>query len=164
MPPDRLPTRVFDLLKGSADKAPGLRVRQHTAQLFEVQRLSDQRAFRVVNLADRTCTCGFPSEYGVPCRHMCAAVFSVNGDFKQFVASERRREALVATYVGSIRPVDLSLLRNDGMQPPTVTKRRGRPKEKRIPSAAELRFKRTVTCGRCGARGHNSRSCKVQTD
>ena len=70
MPPDRLPTRVFDLLKGSADKAPGLRVRQHTAQLFEVQRLSDQRAFRVVNLADRTCTCGFHSEYGVPCRHI----------------------------------------------------------------------------------------------
>ena len=56
MPGDWLPERVFALLKESTDKARLLRVRQHTADLFEVQRLNDPRAFRVVDLADRTCT------------------------------------------------------------------------------------------------------------
>ena len=116
-----------------------------------------------VDLEKRTCTCGFYREIEVPCRHMCAALRSIgDDDLPRFIADERRRDALVATYVGVIMPVDLSFLQNDGMNPPEATKKRGRPKN-RIPSCVEKPPKKTVRCSHCGARGHNSRSCKKQT-
>ena len=159
-----LPKRVFELLEESVKKAGGLRVRRHNDDVYEVERLNKRRVFRVVDMGARTCSCGFFAEYGVPCRHMCAAILSVREDPKQYVVPERRREALVATYVGTIRPVDVSSLVDDGMKPPIGTKRRGRPNEKRIPSVAETQTKRTVRCGRCRGYGHNSRSCKKQSN
>ena len=77
----------------------------------------------------------------------------------RFIKRERLREALVETYVGVTRPVDIDELTSDGMKPPVGTKKRGRPKQKRIQSSVEKKPK-TVTCRRCGMRGHNSRTCK----
>ena len=96
---------------------------------------------------------------------MCAALRCIgDDDLPRFIADERRRDALAATYTGFIMPVDMSFLPNDGVKPPEETKKRGRPKEKRIPSCVEKPPKKTVTCSHCGARGHNSRSCKKQTN
>ena len=76
---------------------------------------------------------------------MCAALLSTgDDDLIRFVAAERKRDALAATYVGFIRPVDISLLPNDGMKPPEATKKRGRPKKNRIPSCVEQRQKRLI--------------------
>ena len=94
---------------------------------------------------------------------MCAALLSTgDDDLILFVAAERKLDALAATYVGFIRPVGISLLPNDGMKPHEATKKRGRPKKNRIPSCVEQPPKKTVTCSRCKARGHNARSCKKQ--
>ena len=70
LPPDSLPEKVFGLLKESMERSRKLQALRHSDDLFEVQRLRDQRPYRVVDLAARTCTCGFPREFGVPCRHM----------------------------------------------------------------------------------------------
>ena len=55
--------------------------------------------------------------------------------------------------LGKTTMVDLNALEDDGLKPPTCTKRRGRPKEKRIPSSAQKGPKKSVTCGKCGKRG-----------
>ena len=116
----------------------------------------------MVNLATVECSCGLYKEHGVPCRHMCAAALLIRENQDKFVIKERRLRALKATYAGTTEPVDIRHLHDDGLKPPVGTKRRGRPKEKRIPSSAEKSQKKTVTCGRCGARGHNSQSCKAK--
>ena len=163
-PEATLPKRVFALLSQSVKDSRTLDVRRHTRTLFEVQRKSDRGSFRVVDLQERTCTCSFYKEYGVPCRHVCAAVLSTNEEPAQFVVPERRREALLATYVGVVRPVDMSTLTCDGTLPPVATKQRGRPKQKRIPSFTEKMTKKRVKCGKCGELGHNSRTCKKQSN
>ena len=70
----------------------------------------------------------------------------------QYVIEERRLAALIATYIGNVTPVDTFVLEDEGLRPPVGTKKRGRPKHKRIPSSAETRPIRTVTCRRCGNR------------
>ena len=100
------------------------------------------------------------SEFGVPCRHVCAALFSVKQNPISFVCPERRLEALQLTYLGGTIPVDVCSLIDVGMKPPMETKRRGRPKEKRYVSSTEKKPRKKVTCGICGGLGHNKRTCK----
>ena len=166
MPPNALPKRVAKLLDDSIKKSRGLDVLRHTRTIFMVQEAERRKtAWKRVDLEKRTCTCGFYWEFEVPCRHMCAALrFIGDDDLPRFIAPERCRDAIVATYLGIIMPVDLSFLPNDGMKPPEATKKRGRPKELRIPSVVEKPPKKTVTCSICKARGHNARSCKKQTN
>ena len=52
----------------------------------------------------------------------------------------------------------MSLLKDDVMKAPNVTKKKGRQKSKCIPSCTE-KAPRTVSCKFCGSRGHNKRSC-----
>ena len=138
-----------------------LRVRRHTRAVFEVQAAEGKGQWKTVDLDRGSCTCGFYREFEIPCRHMCAALFSLRDEnVIRFVTPERQREALVQTNVGFIMPVDVSMLANDGLMPPEVTKMMGRPKEKRIPSCVEKGPRKTVRCGRCGGRGHNARTCK----
>ena len=59
--------------------------------------------------------------------------------------------------------IDMNDLDEDGLKAPSMTKKRGRPKEKRMVSPAEKSGKRTVKCGVCKEKGHNSRSCPRKT-
>ena len=141
-------------------KSPGLRVFVQTRTIVEVRRKNAPSLFRVVDLEAPTCSCGFYKEHGVPCRHMCAAIIFLKGNPQAFIVPERRLSSLQAVYVGTTIPVDLCNLPDDGMKPPSSTKRRGRPKVKRIVSSAEKGSRQKVACGLCGQKGHNIRSCK----
>ena len=163
MNPTQLPNKVSRMFNTSVEDSRTLRVYRHTNTIFEVESKNDPRFLRVVNLSTMECSCVFYKEHGVPCRHMCAAALFIQETPNKFVFKERRLRALKATYAGSTEPVDLRLLHDDGMKPPVGKKRRGRPKKNRIPSSAEKGQKKTVTCRRCGAPGHNSRSCKAKT-
>ena len=161
MPRTALPGRVGKMLAKSVENGRTLRVRRHTRTLFQVQVADGKGQWKTVDLDRGSCTCCFSEEFEVPCQHMCAALLSLRDEnLTRFVHPERQREALVNTYVGFIVPVDVSLLSNDVLMPPAATKTKGRPKEKRIPSCVEKPPRRTVTCSRCGARGHNARTCK----
>ena len=153
-------SRMFNI---SVEDSRTLRVYRHTNTIFEVESKNDPRFLRVVNLSAMECSCGFYKEHGVPCRHICAAALFIQENPDRFIIKERLLRALKATYAGSTEPVDLRLLHDDGLKPPEATKRRGRPKESRIPFSVENCQKKTVTCRRCGAPGHNSRSCKAKT-
>ena len=76
-------------------------------------------------------------EHGVPCRHFCAAILFLKGRPQDFVVHEHRLETLKRTYTGTTVPVDQNGLQDDGLKPPVETKRRGRPKERRMKSQAE---------------------------
>ena len=157
-----LPTKVAKMLDKSVQQAETLRVHQHTRTSFQVQSRHDQNTLRVVDMEAVSCSCGYRDEFGVPCRHICAVSIFLEQEPIQYIIGERRRAALLATYVGNITPVDTFVLEDDGLKPPVGTKKRGRPKHKRIPSSAENRPIRTVTCGRCGNRGHNARTCTLK--
>ena len=68
---------------------------------------------------------------------MSAAIRVAGQDPKEFVVPERRLEALQATYAGSIVPVDVNNLRDDGIVAPVVRRRPGRPKKKRYLASFE---------------------------
>ena len=155
-----LPKKVNEMFLKCVDESRTLRVFVHTRTIVEVQRKNAPSLFRVVDLEAPTCSCGFYKEHGVPCRHICAAVIFLKGSPQTFIVPERRLSSLQAVYVGTTIPVDLSNLPDDGMKPPSCTKRRGRPKVKRIVSSAEKGPRQKVTCGLCGQKGHNIRSCK----
>ena len=157
---NELPAKVSKMLDKSVQQAETLGVHQHTRTSFQVQSRHDQATLRVVDMDAVSCSCGFRDEFGVPCRHICAVALVLGQEPSQYVVEERRRAALVATYVGDIKPVDTFLLEDDGLKPPVGTKKRGRRKHKRIPSAAEKAPIRTVKCSQCGKRGHNARTCK----
>ena len=155
-----LPMNVAKMLSECVEEGRKLKVLVHTSALFEVQRKNDPLFWRVVDLNTPSCTCSFFDEFGIPCRHMCAAAIHVNIHPKTLVIKQLQVVSLKETYEGSIVPVDLNNLEDDGTKPPRLTRMRGRPKVKRIPSSAEKQTRRTVVCGKCGLRGHNARTCK----
>ena len=160
MLPTQLPANVSEMYQRSLDESRTLRVLTNTNTLFEVERRHNKNEFRVVNLETGDCSCGFMREFGVPCHRLCAAAINNNIDPRSFIIPDLRLDTLQAAYAGMTLPIDLTVLQDDGLKPPLETKRRGRPKKKRIVSSAEKDVRRTVTCGHCGARGHNSRTCK----
>ena len=157
--PDALPEKPAALVKKAIDQCRTLRVIQHSETLFEVQRMTSRNEFRSVDVGALRCSCGFPQEEALPCRHICAACLFKTVDPRTLVIPERRAGALQALYVGSTVPVDLTLLENDGTRAPAYKQGRGRPKTKRIRSVIEAGRKRPVVCRRCGGSGHNARTC-----
>ena len=160
--PSHFPSNVEEKLQKSIKEAKSLHVLTCVRGVFRVQRLHHPNEMRVVSLGEMECSCGFFKEHGVPCRHLCAAALMTKLSIPLLLIPELRVEALRATYDGRADVVDLNELVDDGLAPPVGTKRRGRPKEKRIRSSAEKKPKRTVTCGRCGKTAHNARTCKAQ--
>ena len=157
--PDGPPEKPAALVKKAIDQCRTLRVIQHSVTLFEVQRMTSRNEFRSVDVGALRCSCGFPQEEALPCRHICAACLFKTVDQRTLVIPERRAGALQALYVGSTVPVDLTLLENDGTRAPAYKQGRGRPKTKRIRSVIEAGRKRPVVCRRCGGSGHNARTC-----
>ena len=138
-------------------------MRKNNSRLFKVQRQNDKSVFRTVDLLKRTCSCGFYEEFGIPCRHLCAACLFLGDHPQSLVIQERTLAALQTMYSGETVPVDVTLLNNNGLKAPTYTKKRGRPKETRFVSPTE-KPRRTVSCSICHQKGHNSRTCKSKTN
>ena len=161
MRPTDLPKNIEKMFQRSVSDSRKLRVIQHTDNVLELQRKNNPTRFRTVNIETRKCSCGFYQEHGVPCHHFCAAILFLRGCPRDFITQEHQLVVLRQTYNGTTIPVDQNSLQNDGLKPPVETKRRGRPREKRIQSSAEQRPRRTVTCRMCGRTGHNARTCKA---
>ena len=123
-----LPRNVAETFKRSVDEGSGLHVLVHTRNIFEVQRLNDPLKRRVVDISAPSCSCCYYKEFGIPCRHLCAAVLSNNENPNALIVKERRLASLKEMYSGFVVPVDLNDLEEDDMRAPTKTKKRGRPK------------------------------------
>ena len=132
-----LPKNVAILFNRSNDEGSRLKIWPHNRFIADVERLNKPGVTRVVNLAERKCSCGFYKEYGVPCRHMCKAASFFGVHPKSLVVPELQVQALKENYNGFIAPVDVNGLEDDGTEAPTKTKKRGRPRTTRIKSSAE---------------------------
>ena len=156
--PRSLPDRVSSSVAASIELGRTLKVVQNDEHNFEVQRCATATTFRVVDIDSFRCSCGFPQETALPCCHISAALMFVSKDPRETIPFEMRAGTLLGLYAGSITPVDMATLTENGLEPPLVHRGRGRPKLKRIRSAAE--HKHTRKCSRCGKAGHNARSCR----
>ncbi|GJY43180.1 mutator type transposase, partial [Tanacetum coccineum] len=123
----------------------------------------------VVNVETRTCTCRRWELTGIPCNHVVATnwVMSLNNEAtipEKWVHPCYRLETWRKVYSFKIKPirgrihwpkcnVPTTLL------PPKHQPQVGRPPKERKKSAAERDVLKTVTCGKCNTKGHNSRSC-----
>ncbi|GKA60565.1 RNA-directed DNA polymerase, eukaryota, partial [Tanacetum coccineum] len=126
-----------------------------------VQKVNEGRQNQVVvNLANRSRTCKKWEVSSIPCKHAVACIFNMTDNGMQ-INPVPGREFWAKTQVPS------------RLIPPYIPPQVGRPGKKRKKSACEVtemvkdgKFTRkggTVTCCKCGQKGHNKRSCKGPT-
>ncbi|XP_057803580.1 uncharacterized protein LOC131018908 [Salvia miltiorrhiza] len=139
---------------------------------FEVD---DEGEKYVVNIPVRTCTCRVWDLTGIPCTHGLAVIKYLNDDASDFVHEYYTVSKYLQPYKYALEPLNGPLhwpqCEGSVIKPPTVKNMPGRPKKNRIRDPHEVdpknpnRFKRkglVMTCGNCGERGHNTRSCKKE--
>jgi hypothetical protein len=118
---------------------------------------------RRVNLNSRQCTCGYTSQFGIPCRHIVACLESLgklSSVFDLFdscytVPSYSSAFSSKAIYI----PLSTELSKDTSSLPAKVLKKAGRPKKKRIRSNGEEGVSITFRCSKCYQSGHNKRTC-----
>ena len=90
-----------------------------------------------VNLNSINCNCGIKTTLGMPCKHICAVIYSKNLEPSSFIIKPYHSEVYYNNYAENILPLSaLNLLRSDVL-PPNDRRSRGRPKTKRIHAAHE---------------------------
>lgn len=139
---------------------------------FEVDHMQEPR--RVVHLDTKSCGCGRWQLNGIPCPHACSAIYE-NGEIPEsYISSWYLMETYANSYAPEIHPMPgpTEWPVDDGaepIEPPIIRKQRGRPKKLRKRGIDEndpteninvTRRGYDITCGNCGQKGHNARSCK----
>nr|XP_043620384.1 uncharacterized protein LOC122592259 [Erigeron canadensis] len=139
----------------------------------------------VVNTTTKKCSCRKWELTGIPCKHAVAAIWNMNdndeqpGEPEEWVHSAYRLETWKEVYKHVLNPVtgpstwptsDCTLK----LLPPHHHTQVGKPTKKRKRAADEKvkqssvsggklsRVGKTVTCSKCGQKGHNQRRCKGQ--
>ncbi|XP_024027683.1 uncharacterized protein LOC21396860 [Morus notabilis] len=120
----------------------------------------------VVNMKQKTCTCGRLEHDQLPCSHSIAASNKMNMGIYKYSSYYYTNEALQNTYHHTVHPLGDSSTWNvpDNIKAmkifaPSTKNPPGRPRTNKIPSAEETE-KTKVKCGRCGRFGHNRKTCK----
>jgi hypothetical protein len=121
---------------------------------------------RRVGIDKKTCTCSFTRQFGIPCRHMIAAMNALGKCEQLYDFFDRCYlvDAYVeANNVDGGKNVELPLLEDveadDSVLAPLSTVKRGRHKRKRIRSRGEKKDGSSVKsriCSKCRMPGHNA--------
>ncbi|GKE49522.1 mutator type transposase [Tanacetum coccineum] len=149
------------------------------AGLFQVNEGRQNQV--VVNLSNKSCTCRKWEVSGIPCKHAVACIFNMTDNGMQvglpedWVHQSMRLQTWKTVYSFKINPVPgrqfwAKSQVPSRLIPPYIPPQVGRPSKKRKKSAGEVtemvkdgkltRKGGTVTCCKCGQKGHNKRSCK----
>jgi hypothetical protein len=123
-----------------------------------------------VHLGDEpSCTCRKHIQFRLPCKHMAAAVASldprntnIHDDLRRYVDARYSTESLRAVYASIIPPCSIADLVPDQVTLPQGQRMQsGRPKETRMRGENESNPEESrITCSKCRGRGHNSRTCE----
>ena len=125
----------------------------------------DFKSGGIVDLRERTCSCRVWQLTGLPCGHVVMVLTFLKQETSAHMALDAYKvDTYVRTYEECVYPIpeprnwvmseDMMIVRAPIMEKSQV----GRPKNtNRIPSQGEEPIIRV--CGRCGERGHNSRTC-----
>lgn len=134
----------------------------------------------IVDMHNKTCTCGYWQLTGVPCAHLVRCCLDKGWEPEDYVS----RYLKVGMYKKAYeRPIECTRGPEmwetyDGpkLEPPVFKRRPGRPVKNRIPSTGEVRRTRggkfawltregiKMRCTICNKQGHNRRSCHKQPD
>ncbi|XP_058776608.1 uncharacterized protein LOC131650925 [Vicia villosa] len=125
----------------------------------------------VVNLKKETCSCRRWDLTGIPCSHSITCMWQIKKKPEDYVSQYYRKINFNNSYSHIIYPTSGPQLwpldEESTMNPPAMRRAIGRPKnmrnksndEPKNPHVLPRKFA-TVTCHKCGATGHNKRSCK----
>jgi hypothetical protein len=114
----------------------------------------------LVRLDQHHCICGVFREEQFPCLHVAVAISKLGIPPTAFIHPTYSTSWLRATYQNSITPVCVDGLESDNTTlPPLVKKKAGRPRKIRIRSRGEVDHEDHHSCGNCGGKGHNKRTC-----
>ncbi|XP_058782950.1 uncharacterized protein LOC131657557 [Vicia villosa] len=125
-----------------------------------------------INLKDRTCSCRKWMLNGIPCSHAISCMWQMKKSPEEYVDDYYKTAKYLEYYGNIIYPTNGPQLWPviDGVvavNPPLMRRAIGRPKKMRNKSNDEPRNPNvlprtlsTVSCRKCGAVGHNIRSCK----
>ncbi|KAJ9553175.1 hypothetical protein OSB04_017220 [Centaurea solstitialis] len=173
-----------DRLKDIKTEAAKLHVLWNGDNEFQVS--GTHRDQCVVDMRLKTCACRRWELTGIPCKHVVAAIWNMavngldNGIVENWVHPVYWLQTWKAMYSFKISPINGRALWPKSGCPTTITAPKhhvqvGRPKKKRKKSVDEVfeaaakgtkeklrKIGKSVTCGKCKHKGHNSRSCKGQ--
>ncbi|KDO28293.1 hypothetical protein SPRG_20136 [Saprolegnia parasitica CBS 223.65] len=132
---------------------------------------------REVNISARSCSCGYPEQMHLPCRHVIRALKHVGElhridecihpmyKFANYKLAVDRVSYRLPIFAERCADPDVTLL------PPLVTKSSGKPRTNRIASSGESgtknktyqhhapSTKKAYKCSSCGATDHNAKTC-----
>jgi zinc finger SWIM domain-containing protein 3 len=139
-------------------------VRASTALRYEIRAGGNVYS---VNLEDnhRSCSCGKWRIEGIPCSHACAAISRARLNAYQMCDPCFSTAAYREVYKESIKPVPTSdrpdiesAPQEEQIRPPVTRAMLGRRKKKRYRKRVHTY---SITCSRCGGKGHNRRRCNI---
>ena len=122
-----------------------------------------------MNVANRTCACGFWELVGIPCRHAVATLGYRHKNPEQFVDECYSRKSYELCYENAISAINgkemWTEVESEEILPPNYKSGLGRPKKPRIREFDENggRMRRpgvTYRCTKCDKISHNKRKCK----
>lgn len=116
-----------------------------------------------VCLAPPSCPCSLWTQFGLPCRHIVAALGATGStDRAMSMFSPCYTTATYAEHLSSIRlPSEHLLYRDEGLLPAPHVPQAGRPRKRRFRSRGEKRVRAVYQCRQCGKKdGHNKATCR----
>jgi hypothetical protein len=158
-----VPENIQQQLKEKIEKGKRLNALRYGEGIFEFVS-GNGRISHVVNLDNRSCSCGEYMEYQFPCIHVAAVIRDMPLEQQySFIHPSYLTESLRSVYGASTTPVALDRLTSDGHTiPPKIKRRAGRPSKTRKRSRGEKDEEKRKACGICGQKGHNKRTCKSE--
>lgn len=114
-----------------------------------------------------SCSCGSFEQFQLPCTHIAFVLNEMKIDYHRFVGSTWGKDLFLRAAAPIFPDYPLTViseLESIPLTEPLLTKKRGRPKKKRIESQCatvelDSRPKKVRKCGLCQGTGHNRRSC-----
>ncbi|XP_058217317.1 uncharacterized protein LOC131328386 [Rhododendron vialii] len=164
----KLCPRIAKKVKKTCDNMGDCEVIYSGGTTFEI--LTVLRGF-VVDIGERTCTCGKWDVCGIPCSHGMAAIITDKSKPEDFVHECFHVATFAKTYEPMIKPIpDASMWVHTDFSPlipPPFRARSGRPTKERRRGHDEEPKKRggvrrqytTIKCRICKQPGHNARTC-----
>ncbi|CAL1408042.1 unnamed protein product [Linum trigynum] len=179
---------------GTIVKFRGMRIRKRVEKEKEWSRLCIARqtldskcevkmgdSGYIVDLNDKSCTCGYWKLSGVPCCHAVSAISHLRKEVDDYVHPCYHTHHVSEGYKVGIPCLDGRQAWREGMglpvHPPKQRAMPGRPKKNRRKAAHELETRpqrngvgeevtrrgSVIHCSKCGGEGHNARGCKAST-
>nr|XP_027069168.1 uncharacterized protein LOC113694535 [Coffea arabica] len=166
----RLTPHVTGKLKDIASESRKCSLTMASENTFEV---ADVDKSYIVKLHERTCECGAFQLTGIPCKHAALGVIYRREKLESYCDAAFSRDQYLKTYAFMINPIP-HMNRWPPMEdvtpavvlPPPLRRRAGRPRRnrRRAPDegAPASQHKRSISfrCSKCGAFGHNRRTCQ----